>query len=168
MAKNEMNSGVENSSEANGEAKEKRVPVEIKFYDSLDEAKANRPAGADAKNKNGEYVWKVFKVTRPNDGADVFLWSVGSHAALHNVAREDGYTVGSGEGRGPRQSSGVPFAALAALDDSVLASLGLEPATLEKIKAARKHDAENAQASKATQAAHQQNVKKGTARRLAQ
>ncbi len=145
--------------EQNGEAK--RTPVEIKLYSTLEEANSNRPAGAE------KDTWKVFKVTRPSDGGTVYLWSVGYNAALYHVAKEDGYEVTSGEGRGgPRKPSGVPFAVLASLDDAVLAGLGLEPETLAKIKASRpKVAAENAQASAQALAQHQANPNASASRR---
>ncbi len=163
MAKNDQDNGVETSVENNGSEKSKRVPVQIVEYTTKDECEANRPVGADAKDKNGKFVWNVYKVTRPTKAVS-YIWAVGSVNAASTVARMDGYEVSLGEGRGgPRTVSGTAaIAALSNMTREQLTALGLPALAIDGILAAK--------AEKETPVATEPAAphKQGRARKLAQ
>lgn len=176
MANSTATESTTSTHEGNGEQKTPRKVVKIVEYATREECEQNRPDGADAKNSKDEYVWKPYKVVRPNGNA-TWIWAVGSVNAASTVARIDGYVVTLGEGR--VRAAAAPehkdaFAAFTKMTDEEfgIVSRYMAPETLVKVKAARAaSDAENTQATKKVIEAHTANPnarKPGSARKLAQ
>jgi hypothetical protein len=102
------------------DSNKKNSKVEVKLFDTLEEAKASRPAGKDK--------WHVFKVTRPGS-SPVYLWADGPGGALIRIARQVGFAVSRSDKQVSKEAVAGYLAGLTDEDRSILIAQYLPAST---------------------------------------